>query len=497
MKNINDLLKHLNLLNNKPAMIYNKTTYYYYDLYQFCISISNWILIKKYNSIMFSLKNSHLTVALYLSAWKSNAHCFPINPRLTTNELIEIIEDSKKKPSTLMIENEQNSVKIEQYCKKNNIVLYIITDVGFFVTSIVKKFLNVSIIPKTFKRIGVTYHITSGTNGKYKRFGHSIDQILRYANDRIHDLGFLHTDMPLITLSMNHAYSFSYQLLPSLFMGLTIFILPEFCEDIVIDVINNYPITNLALLPSMYYLLCTKKKELDFTNLNLRYLSVAGDQPSKYLNRLVKETFKIPLLNGIGMTEIYGYAQNIAAEKKHNRIKIFNEVDVKIIPIKKTISKKNARKNSINLKNKKIDIGEIYLKSYMLPFKHDLEWLPTGDLGYIDGNQYLYYFGRIKDIIIKGGSNISPLELEYYILDIPEIKEIAIVGKKDSVWGELVCACVVTNHEERVTANFINQYLLKYIADYKKIDKIYFFNNLPKNITGKINRSYLKLKVNE
>ena len=169
-------------------------------------------------------------------------------------------------------------------------------------------------------------HVSSGTTGNYKKHLHNIKQIVGYASNRVNDLGLIQEDHLLVVLSVNHAYAFSCQFLPAITMGLKVTIIKEFDVKKVESIISNKNVTALALLPTMYNFLAKQK----VANHNLRYLGVAGDTVSESLYNSVKQAFGLPLLNGIGMTEIIGYGQNTSSDKYSPKIKIFNDSQVRI-----------------------------------------------------------------------------------------------------------------------------------------------------------------------
>jgi acyl-CoA synthetase (AMP-forming)/AMP-acid ligase II len=128
--------------------------------------------------------------------------------------------------------------------------------------------------------------------------------------------------------------------------------------------------------------------------------------------------------------------------------------------------------------------------------KHKItaQWLETGDIGSFDSQtRELTFYGRYNDIIIKGGSNISPIELENAILRLDNIKDCVVIGKANKVWGETICGFVVGNH---YSLDEVNEHLAKYVANYKKLDKLIHINQLPLTSTGKTDRQKLKQIAN-
>ncbi|PBC47175.1 class I adenylate-forming enzyme family protein [Rhodococcus sp. ACPA1] len=120
-------------------------------------------------------------------------------------------------------------------------------------------------------------------------------------------------------------------------------------------------------------------------------------------------------------------------------------------------------------------------------------WLRTGDIGHLDANGYLYLTDRAKDVIITGGSNVYPREVEEALLTHPAVREVAVIGTPDPEWGESIRAFVVP--EDGITVN--EQELIAHVRDrlasFKKPRSIEFRTELPKNATGKILKRQLKV----
>ncbi|OIN83495.1 class I adenylate-forming enzyme family protein [Francisella sp. TX07-6608] len=428
--------------------------YDYVEILQKSYSLARFLESYGYRKVYSNLKNSPLSVSLYIASWIADIDLFvPINPRLVDNELAAIVDGD-----SLFITDKISNLEVNK--------LYIENATCFFES------LEYTQDYITHAK-ALTAHVSSGTTGFYQKYLHNIDQIIKYANDRIIDLGLKQDDHLLVALSINHAFAFSYQILPALAIGLDITIIREFDAKLVARIINQNSVTALALLPTMYHFLLEQNIN---KNHNLRYLSVAGDVASISLVTAVKDKLGLPLLNGIGMTEVFGYGQNISANTV-NKVKIFSDTEVKI------------------LKFDESDYGKIFIRNNMLPLNIQTEWLETGDIGSFDHQSYeLSFYGRYKDIIIKGGSNISPFELETAILKIPNIDNCIVTSKKDKIWGETVWAYLVAS--QQYSLEFINNQLRNYIAEYKKLDGIIYIDEIPITTTGKTDRKKIKEMIN-
>jgi long-chain acyl-CoA synthetase len=119
-------------------------------------------------------------------------------------------------------------------------------------------------------------------------------------------------------------------------------------------------------------------------------------------------------------------------------------------------------------------------------------WLHTGDLGRLDERGYLTLVDRSKDLIISGGSNIYPREVEEVLLQHPAVREVAVIGEPDADWGEAVVAVVALNAGQQVAAEELDALCLAQIARFKRPKRYRFVDELPKNATGKVLKRALR-----
>ncbi|MHC4674086.1 MAG: class I adenylate-forming enzyme family protein, partial [Planctomycetota bacterium] len=119
-------------------------------------------------------------------------------------------------------------------------------------------------------------------------------------------------------------------------------------------------------------------------------------------------------------------------------------------------------------------------------------WFRTGDIGKLDNENYLYITGRAKDLIIVGGENVYPREVESILEGHPEVEEVAIVGRPDESRGEVVVGFVTLSDNAQASANDLRSYCREHLASYKVPRQIHIKPELPKGPTGKILKRELK-----
>jgi acyl-CoA synthetase (AMP-forming)/AMP-acid ligase II len=124
-------------------------------------------------------------------------------------------------------------------------------------------------------------------------------------------------------------------------------------------------------------------------------------------------------------------------------------------------------------------------------------WLYTGDLGSRDARGYVTLRDRSKDVVISGGSNIYPREVEEVLLAHPGLAEACVVGQPDAEWGEVVVAFVVTVPGTSVSAEALDAHCLERIARFKRPKRYLFVESLPKNSYGKVLKRELRTRLRE
>jgi acyl-CoA synthetase (AMP-forming)/AMP-acid ligase II len=124
-------------------------------------------------------------------------------------------------------------------------------------------------------------------------------------------------------------------------------------------------------------------------------------------------------------------------------------------------------------------------------------WLHTGDVGRVDEDGYLFITGRKKDLIIRGGENISPGEIENCLENHLQIDEAAVIGVPDSEWGEVVKAILVLKQDAKISTEEVNEYCKSNLASFKAPQYIAIVDELPRNAMGKILKNDLRKDYGE
>ncbi len=313
---------------------------------------------------------------------------------------------------------------------------------------------------------------TSATTGKFKSVPITWGMISNHVKASKETLGAYDNDNWLVILPMFHVSGLSI-IMRTLYNATSATIIDKFDENQLLEMVNSGKINMVSLVPTLLTRIADK-----LSANNLRLILLGGEFIPQPLIKKCQE-LGLPIYKTYGMTE--SFSQSVT----------FNILD---FPDKTSSVGRPLPGVEIEIRQSDLaGVGEIWLKSPMLmkaylgqkPYGTAFE---TGDIGYLDADGFLYLLNRRKDIIISGGENIYPKEIEDLVYSLPEIKECALVAKPDAKWGQVPILFVSGNISQEKLENFLTEKLAKY----KRPQTITFMDELPKNASGKILRKELK-----
>jgi len=315
------------------------------------------------------------------------------------------------------------------------------------------------------ERIAVIMN-TSATTGKFKSVPLRWKQFYNHVKASQKSLGRSESDNWLVILPMYHISGLTI-LMRSLYNGTQIIILEQFNEEKVIELVESGNINMLSIVPTMLNRIIDRIEKH-----KLRVVLLGGEFIPK---ALVEKSIvrKIPIYKTYGMTETTSQSTTFSVLKYPEKIE---SVGLPLENVHIIIQNPDEK-----------GVGEVFVKSSMLMQGYigseDIYgYFNTEDVGYIDKDGFLYILDRRENIIISGGENIYPKEIENILYDNPKVKECAIVGKKDETWGQVPVLYVAS----ALTKDEILLYLSNKLAKYKLPKEIIYLNELPKNAVGKI-----------
>jgi acyl-CoA synthetase (AMP-forming)/AMP-acid ligase II len=284
-----------------------------------------------------------------------------------------------------------------------------------------------------------------------------------------------------------------------LFAGATNHVVREFVPAVILETIQRERLQVMLLVPAMILFL-VQAPQIRETDLSSLRLIVYGAAPIPVdLLKQAMDVFRC------GFQQVYGLTETTGA------ITLLPPEDHDPADAGKLLSCGYAQ-TGVDLRIVGDDgadlapgqVGEIAVRSPQIMHGYwklpdatrraiDGDWLMTGDAGYLDDKGYLYIYDRVKDMIVSGGENIYPAEVESALFGHPDVADVAVIGVPDERWGEAVKAVVVRKPGAGVTAGELINWARERIAGYKLPKSVDFIAALPRNPTGKILKRELRL----
>ncbi|MBT3312487.1 MAG: long-chain fatty acid--CoA ligase [Desulfobacterales bacterium] len=281
--------------------------------------------------------------------------------------------------------------------------------------------------------------------------------------------------------------------MPTFHAGGSIILEKEFDPGLAIEIIEKEKITHFYAVPTLLELI---SQQPEYENSDFSSIKVIGIGAAPVYRSLIKkyELKGISLANGYGLTEGSGYNMYMPGDKIKENLGAYlpgmwNQIKI-------ADDSGNPAKTG--------EVGEIIIKgSNVLRCYWNMPeataesikdgWLYTGDMGRMDENGRIYIVDRKKDMIISGGLNVYPVEVENIISEHPAVEFVAVIGKPDNVWGEAVTAIVVAKPDIEVKEDELIKFCRENLADYKSPKSVIFIDEMPMTVSGKI----LKPKLRE
>jgi len=308
----------------------------------------------------------------------------------------------------------------------------------------------------------------------------------------------------IIPFSLFFTAIFNGHVIAHLFVGGRVVILDWFKPEPFIDAINKERPTFTVLNPTMLHDFVThpRFKECDLSSLKLLVVTAAAISPVRFQE--AREAIGDIFVQGYGLAECaacttFTRPEDYCVEDPLKLEKRLNSVGRSGPTLEVRVVDEEGKDVACNGE----EVGELIvrgpsvMKGYWRQPEVNAEtikdgWLYTGDLMTIDEDGYLWIVGRKKDMIVSGGMNVYAAEVEDTIYTMPEVQEVAVVGRPHDRWGESVTAIIVLKPGEKLGEETVIEHCKDKIATFKKPTKVIFVEQLPHNPSGKILKSQLR-----
>jgi fatty-acyl-CoA synthase len=338
---------------------------------------------------------------------------------------------------------------------------------------------------------------TSGTTSAPKAVLGSHYSRVNSGIQQAHDLEATAADRFCVAMPIFHCFSLTVNVMAACAVGACLYLPESRHTNALLDAVSKGRCTIMSSVPALFHAMLCRSDFGTYDTSSLLRGFIGGSLCPPTLFREINDRFGFTLLSSLGQTEatagITTAALGDPLEIRATTVGHFmDHLEGKIV------SPKTGKDLPLG------EMGEICVRGYnvMQGYYREPEataaivdtqgWLHTGDMGYLDKDGNVHLTGRLKELIIRGGENISPAEVEAVIAEDSRIKACKAVGVPDPHYGEAVCLCVVLQDNEQVSETELWAMLRAELAEFKVPCYIIFLEQLPKTLSGKIQIQELK-----
>ena len=449
--------------------------------------------IQKTDRVILWIQKSLIFVMAHLALQKIGAISVPLNPGFKKSEMDYLVKDADAK--LILAEPDRRSLIKE--IDPDLTALIVDTraayqDIDFFRSA-----------PEEFSPVEIKAHdpgliiYTSGTTGKPKGAVLTQKNLAHDAKNIIHIWEIGKTDVLCHALPLFHVHGLCFALHTALIAGAHIVMLDQFSPEQVVATLarkeQQNACTVFMAVPAMYNKLMDYlgERKPDFAHMRLWTSGSAPLLPSDF--ERVQAVFGKQPVEREGMSETgMNFSNPLRGQRKPGSIGLpLPDLEVRVVNPETGLNVDPGQTGEIWLKGPAITPG-YWRKPEETARAFDEGWFKTGDLGRVDQDGYYYLTDRIKHIIISGGENVSPKEVEIVINRLEGVVESSVVGVPDEKWGERVVAAVVTRPDSHIKPEDIRAHCKNHLHDWKCPKEVAFVKALPRNTMGKVLKEEVK-----
>jgi malonyl-CoA/methylmalonyl-CoA synthetase len=449
--------------------------------------------VQKGDRVILYIQKSLIFVVAHIALQKIGAIVVPLNPGFKKSELVYLLQDADA--NLILVEPDKEILinNIDPHLKR----VVVDTRKPYQDRALLRSGpVDLSPVDIGPDDPGLIVY-TSGTTGRPKGAVLTQKNLVHDAKNIILIWKIMDSDVLCHALPFFHVHGLCFALHTSLMAGCHIIMFDQFSPQMVMDALRKkeepYMCTVFMAVPSMYTKLmeCIGDEKPNFEHMRL-WTSGSAPLPAHDFERIHNVFGKEPVERE-GMSETgMNFSNPLRGRRKPGSIGLpLPDLNVRLVDPETGADTALGQIGEIWLKGPGVTPG--YWRNPEETAKaFEQGWFRTGDLGRVGEDGYYYLTDRIKHIIISGGENISPKEVEMVINRLNDVLESSVVGIADEKWGEKVVAAVVKKPGARITPNRIHDHCKKHLHNWKCPKDIVFVKELPRNTMGKVLKKEVK-----
>ena len=466
--------------------------------------------IKKGDRLGMLQVNCNQYIEAYFAAAKLGAIFVPLNFRAKSDELAYMISNAEAKLTFVGSRYLEmlNSMLPGLSTVKHYISLEPVNDGDLYYEDIIASSRSDELITDIDDEDVTILMYTAGTTGRPKGVPLKHSGFCAYALENVEPASPEIEERNLLTVPLYHVAGIQ-AMLAGVYGGRTLVMMKQFEVKEWLETVQKEKATRAMLVPTM---LKWVVDDPDFKKYDLKSLQVitygAAPMPFEVIKKAIQEMPWVRFINAFGQTETSSTITTLGPED-HKIEGTEEEIEKKLKRLTSSIGKPlpDVEVKIVDEEGKTLppfEIGEILAKGprIMTGYWKDEEktskvmskdgWLRTADKGWMDEDGYIYLAGRGDDMIIRGGENISPEEVEDVILSHPDVEDVAVIGIPDPEWGQEPRAIVVLKGKRHLSGDDIMEHCRSRLAGFKRPRSVVFIDSLPRNAMGKVLKKELR-----
>ncbi|MFK7805301.1 MAG: AMP-binding protein [Anaerolineae bacterium] len=436
-------------------------------------------------------------IYLHLATMRLGAISLPLNPGYPARELSYFLNDAEPCLFFAFAADQEKLEPIVAECRSIQKMFLLDGSTADFADIMGQEHVKLNVpLPQNADDTALILY-SSGTTGQPKGVQLTHGNLTANSAGLQTAWGWQEDDVLLHVLPIYHGHGLPVALYGALYAGATTIMMPKFEPKQALSLMVQKRCTVFMAVPTIHKRLVEFEHAADFDLSHMRLLTSGSDRLPDDVNIKFQQIFGHQLLERYGMTETMMNLSNpLEGERRVGSVGLpLPQVEVRIVNPESEEPLPDGEVGEVQVRGPHVFKGYWRMESKTAESFAPGQWLRTGDLGMREPDGYFTLKGRSKDLIITGGLNVYPPEVEFVLAEHPAVLTSAVVGCPDDDWGEKITAVIILRDGYAPSEKNIMDYCREKLAAYKIPRRVLFVDELPRNSIGKVQKARLRAQI--